>query len=179
MNFDEQAKQIDSALDTHLAGVLYGGLGDRSLATVHAAQFLLAQKIEESTGHNDGLPQWLFNHGEALPWCAAFVLYVLKKAHCLIAGNIYEMRNCEQFAKQFQSISAFLSPSTEPLPGDVAFYYGRPGSDSFASNGIHHCGIVEVVRASDMQVIEGNFGNRIARVTRQLDSPQIAGYGRP
>ena len=50
-----------------------------------------------------------------------------------------------------------LPPSATPSPGDAVLYGWGPGASE-------HVGIVESVLGGEIVTIEGNYGNRVARV---------------
>ncbi len=61
-----------------------------------------------------------------------------------------------------------------PKVGDLIFFNWHDGDDPF-----DHVGIVELVNGNGtVTTIEGNWNNKVTRVTRKLNS-QVIGFGRP
>jgi hypothetical protein len=140
--------------------------------------------MRELTGNNDGLPADIFMHGDRMPWCAGFVLGVLKRANATFPGPHWQARNVYFFRSWCKGEGHFVSPIEMPEPGWIVFYNSRDGSDAGPGQ---HMGFVEEVdgRRGRMLTIEGNYDNRVARVRRSLHRvahgvPRgIAGYANP
>lgn len=182
------AKEIDDAVIRRAPQM--SGLPPRARVLEVARYLLGTGKIDEPTGNNDGAPRYLFMDGEwdevnnrGLAWCAGFVLYCYRSALHEIPGNRWLLRETkalfELAAKTGVLIRTLPDLIAIPNPGDIVFLYGRRGSDRLNDDtGIRHCGIVEAVDGDVVHSIEGNWGNKLSAVARQLNDPSIAGYGR-
>lgn len=109
------------------------------------------------------------------PWCDMFVDWCFCQAFGLQKGAALTYQTvgsgsalCSTSASYYQAAGAYTH---SPKAGDQVFFY--------VSGGINHTGIVEKVEGNIVTTIEGNSSDQVARRTYQLDSSQIAGYGRP
>ena len=92
-------------------------------------------------------------------WDTLYMTYQPSKDNCACA--------CKYGAQYFRNHKAFYS---SPKVGDIAFY-GSKGSET-------HQGIVEkIIDSSHFYAIEGNHGNKVARVRRSVS--ECSGFGRP
>lgn len=145
-----------------------------------------AQDMVETTGRNDGVPNWLFcdgegDLGEKPAYCAAGCLWCFDMAGCPIPGNKWKQRACRTMLDGFVLRGQFIARPSLPVRGDVQFYFGRRSSDPLADRTqCHHVGIVEVVdeAANDITTIEFNVSNRADRRHTRIDHPSIIGWGR-
>lgn len=109
------------------------------------------------------------------PWCDIFVdagfieCFGVEAA----AAMTYQPRGsfsalCSASAQLYRNNRAYYY---EPQLGDQAFFY--------VGGAINHTGIVVAVAPGRITTVEGNSSDSVARRTYAIDSPQIAGYGRP
>lgn len=129
---------------------------------------------ESQIGQQGGAPYWQwYGYGYRVEWCAIFVSWcanqigVLDKAipkfawvdagrDWFVARNQYHPRG-----------------SYTPKRGDVIFFdWGSGGS-------LDHVGLVESVSGGQVNTIEGNSGDQVARRSYSLSSSYIIGYGSP
>ena len=109
-------------------------------------------------------------------WCAEFVLWVFVTTFdkdialdLLCSPNPTGIPVCSYGASYFKQAGRWFS---RPQPGDIIFFYS--GGD------INHTGIVESVSGSQVNTIEGNTSNSVARRSYSVSGDgRIAGYGRP
>lgn len=109
------------------------------------------------------------------PWCGEFVLAAF--VECFGVDLALELQCssrptsiplCSAGAGNFKQAGRWF---VNPQVGDVVF---------FVVNGaINHTGIVTAVGMGAITTVEGNSGDMVARNTLPLNSPRIAGYGRP
>jgi hypothetical protein len=92
----------------------------------------------------------LFPRARPEPWCAVFVSWVTKSAGAPIGRRGAGIASSAGIASWAQRTGRWRH---RPRPGDVAVYVG-------------HAGIVESVRGSRMTTIEGNWSNRVSRLSR-------------
>lgn len=137
---------------------------------VDIAMTTVALGVVESGGENNGVPRWLFMSGEQLPWCAAFVLWVFKRADCQICGDQFAQRSCQTLWVCGQERGETFDALSGTVPGDIIFF-GKPTKN--------HCGIVVRADADQIIVAEGNSGDRAALRSYKPSDPNISGYMRP
>lgn len=107
--------------------------------------------------------------GNGVPWCAETVSVCQREA-----GNaaFQVSASCSTLVARYQdgTNGTWLgNPGLAGLlPGDE-FFLGSRGQD--------HTGLVESVDATAVITVEGNWGDRVARVTRPIGS--FYGFGRP
>lgn len=139
---------------------------------VAVAVALLARGIHE-TSPNFGADIALFTDGNAEPWCADFVSYVLLRAGRPFSGGAsggWRIPWVPDIEAWFRARGRWFDRSfAAPLPGDVVnFSWG-------------HTGIVVAVRGTQLVTVEGNHADAVATRTvadwRADDT--IVGFGRP
>jgi len=106
----------------------------------------------EVGGDNRGTDVMKYTRGKEIPWCAAYVSWVMTKAGKL--KGIYILS-----ARQYWNMKD--KRVTNPQPGDVICFW-RVSKNSW--NG--HVGIVEKIDGNKITVIEGNSGDYPAKVKR-------------
>lgn len=145
-------------------------------------------------------------YGPCVEWCSLFVAWVWEKAgvplrggmgHYAYSGSIYEWAQAHEGAGLPKSAgpgdTPFLEPeangarvlpaSATPAPGDAVFFGSGPGLGES-----DHVGIVErVFPDGEITTIDGNYGDRVARVgpflpaaaVTQGEPAPIYGYAEP
>ena len=114
------------------------------------------------------------NNKQGYDWCTSFVAWCFWR----LCGNVEAKRilcltgdygaSCTAWAKYYKAQARLF---TKPKVGDQYFQRGSDGDPC-------HTGIVESVSGNTFVTIEGNAGNMVKRVTRQLDNT-VYGFGRP
>ena len=144
-------------------------------AALAKMQEFLALGIREF-GHvpNDGPPSVLFMRGDKLPWCAGLVLTCLEFAG---VKNLqyWTSRNVQAFEDHSKATDHWFEPNQHPCPGDVIFFRERGLSDAGTGR---HCGMVERMELGEIHTIEGNVGDKMARMRYSLTDSRITGYAR-
>jgi hypothetical protein len=74
-----------------------------------------------------------------------------------------------------EEAGAWLGRIRDPRRCDIIVLTGRSGSDAGVGR---HVGIVESFTNGIVRSIEGNWGDKVARVARSIDDGSIAGFGR-
>lgn len=129
--------------------------------------------VHEETGTNDGLPAARYNHGDRLPWCAAFVLWVFEQNGVQFPGNHWKNRAVIELWRNLCEAKARI---WEPVPAAVVVFNSRGSSDPGV--GGWHIGIVENTCPGNLITIEGNVRNRVARCFHSLKDPRIVGFAK-
>lgn len=114
------------------------------------------------------------NNKNGYDWCTSFVAWCFWR----LCGNVEAKRilcltgdygaSCTAWVKYYKAQARLF---TKPKVGDQYFKRGSDGDPC-------HTGIVESVSGNTFVTIEGNAGNMVKRVTRQLDNT-VYGFGRP
>lgn len=133
--------------------------------------------VKEAGGLNDGEPfrRYALKGEQPLAWCARFARWCFARAGVPLPGNPYEIAAVKRLHLELSARGAILPPSAEPRRCDLILLTERGKSD--AGRG-HHVGIVERVENGLVHSIDGNWGDAVRRVTRNLDDASIWGYGR-
>lgn len=141
-------------------------------AVVAIARGLAASGIAElPPGSNRGPGVDVFTGGEAEPWCADFVSWVLREAgHPLTGGDEgWRVPGTGTLREWFAARGRFRERLVaDPHPGDVVWF--RHG----------HVGIVAAVRGTTLETIEGNADDAVRTRTYRAWrlNPDIGGFGR-
>jgi hypothetical protein len=139
---------------------------------VAVALALLARGIRE-TSQNFGADIAIFTDGNAEPWCADFVSFVLLRAGRPFSGGAsggWRIPWVPEIEAWFRARGRWFPHAfAAPLPGDVVnFSWG-------------HTGIVVAVRGAELVTVEGNHADAVA--TRTIADwradATIVGFGRP
>lgn len=114
------------------------------------------------------------NNKNGYDWCTSYVAWCFWR----LCGNVEAKRilcltgdygaSCTAWARYYKAQARLF---TKPKVGDQYFQRGSDGDPC-------HTGIVESVNGNTFTTIEGNAGNMVKRVTRQLDGT-VYGFGRP
>ena len=109
------------------------------------------------------------------PWCAMFISWCANEAG-LSEDVIGYYAECSYWKNGFY-VKNDLWHDAEgytPKKGDLLFF------DNHYEDGVaDHNGIVEDVTDNEVIVIEGNYNDKVARVTYTLNDNKILGYGTP
>lgn len=142
-----------------------GQAGTRALA-IAAGEIGVA---EEPSGSNDGTRIRTYRSADGstagMPWCATFVSWAAKSVGAPIGENGQGYASVADIEAWGRRTGRFVPVTEEPLPGDIVLYGSR------------HVGLVESVGPGEqVTTVEGNHGNKVARVDRRRD--EITGYVR-
>ena len=101
-------------------------------------------------------------------WCAMFVSWCGNQAG-ILNDKIPKYAGCGDGVRWFKKRNQWVS---YPKAGDIFFLKPtKPGATS------SHTGIVYSVSGNTFVSIEGNYKNKVAKVTRKIDATNILGYG--
>jgi len=136
-------------------------------------------RTELASGPNVGGQKYILG-SEKIPWCAAFVSYVLKQAGAPFTGgageNGYYIPAVASVRSYFENAGTFHPARSGyvPQPGDIAIY--KEGKKPFES----HVNIVVSVDGLKFTTIGGNESNSIKEKTQEnYNADYITGYGTP
>ncbi len=111
--------------------------------------------------------QWFGMNGVA--WCHMFVSWCAAQANEKSA--VAQTASCANGLQWFKNKGKFkYKEKYTPQRGDIMY---------LTSSGASHVAIVEYVKGSEVHTVEGNYSNKVTRVTRSLNDKQITGYGVP
>jgi hypothetical protein len=137
--------------------------------------------VREATGSNDGIPAERYMRGDALAWCAGFVLFCNEHAD----DDAPLARSTKEYYR-LRSVSALMEeakrrrwwfPRGEKTPeANDLVIFGEVDSDVGVIG--NHIGIVEKATASMVHTVEGNTSNMVARREYPLGSRSILGFVR-
>lgn len=127
--------------------------------------------VAESGGPNRGDPfeRYAYPGEEPLPWCARFMRWCWENAGTPLPGNRWLIGSVAELRAALEAQGA-LVPLEDARPGDLLLLRQRGGSDAGAG---HHVGIIEQVTPTYIETIDGNWGDRVARVQRKRTDPGI------
>jgi hypothetical protein len=134
--------------------------------------------VSEKTGKNDGIPAQRYMRGDALAWCAGFVLYCLNQSDSIwrhaFEAQHYKCRRVSGFVAVAGENGVFRPrKGYTPKPGDIVFFSNATSDVGVAGN---HCGVVDEVVGERVRTIEGNTSNKVARREYAVDDRRILGY---
>lgn len=150
--------------------------------------------VHEFTGKNDGIPAKRYMKGDALAWCAGFVLWCFEQSDWPSLYDdeddgqedrddllrYYDHRAVQGLEDTLRDEGKLIGHELRELvePGDLIFYKNRGRSDP--SPGGRHIGIVEFVESPAMVVhtVEGNLGNAVKKRIVQPGDKTVAWFGR-
>ena len=155
-----------------LFGIDYYGGGSSGMAV--ASQRLVQVALEE-VGTTDGSKYWEFAMGSSFvdgdktPWCAAFVTWCAEQCGYIEDGLFPKSGSTEKYRSFFSSKGLYKTPGEyTPKAGDILI----ETKDT-------HAAIVKSVENGQVNVINGNWNDKVAESSYPLDSPKIAGYCTP
>ncbi|CWU74539.1 TPA_asm: CHAP domain-containing protein [Listeria monocytogenes] len=127
------------------------------------------KELDEGT-HEGGMKywQWYYFNGR-VEWCAIFVSYNAEKAGVKMDRFAY----CPTGIENFKAKNQWQGKGNLPKNGNIIFFDWDGDSVS------DHVGIVEKVENEVVYTIEGNSGDKIAKLSYEKNSPYIMGYGTP
>ncbi len=141
---------------------------------VGLAERLLARGIAEQPPGSNRSPEILvFSDGNAEPWCADFVSWVLKETGRPFTGGAsggWRLAWTPDIRSWFVARDRYRTRAVaQPEPGDV-IWFGRG-----------HVGFVRRVQGDRLETIEGNAGDAVRLRVYELwrANPSIDGFGRP
>jgi hypothetical protein len=142
-----------------------GQAGTRALAVAQGEIGV----AEEPSGSNDGprIRDYRAADGSSagMPWCATFVSWAAKSVGAPIGENGQGYASVADIEAWGRRTGRYVPVTEEPRPGDIVLYGSR------------HVGLVESVGPGDhLTTVEGNHGNKVARVDRRRD--EVTGYVR-
>jgi hypothetical protein len=111
--------------------------------------------------------KWFGMNGVA--WCHMFESWCATKAN--EKSNVPQTASTTTGMQWFKNKNKFkYKGKYTPKRGDIMY---------LKSSGASHVAIVEYVKGSNVHTVEGNYNNKVTRVTRALTNKQITGYGVP
>lgn len=104
------------------------------------------------------------------PWCADFVSWCFREAGTPLGPGGTGFAYNPWLAKWLEvSGFGFCVGGKEPQPGDIVIY-------DLNSNGVpDHCGICVEVYEDHIDVVEGNYSDRVELVSRKMDAIYLFG----
>ncbi|EFU74738.1 hypothetical protein HMPREF9088_0423, partial [Enterococcus italicus DSM 15952] len=125
------------------------------------------KELDEGT-HEGGTKYWQwYGFNGRVEWCAIFVSYNAEKAGVKMERFAY----CPTGIENFKAKNQWLEKGNLPKSGNIIFF---DWDGDFVSD---HVGIVEKVENEVIFTIEGNSGDKIAKLSYEKNSPYIMGYG--
>lgn len=118
---------------------------------------------------------WYANTPNA-PWCVIFVSWCAHYAD-IPTTVIPKMEGTGNILEFFEDRDQFLPSASRngtipPQAGDIIFFVGTEATTS-------HVGIVTSVSGNTINIIDGNWGDKVCARPVSADSASIYGYGRP
>jgi len=148
---------------------------------IHAVDVAESQVgVAERTGKNDGIPAERYMRGDALAWCAGFVLWCNESSDDPpLAADVptyYRLRSVASFVDWAKDRGRFFARGTQvPQRNDIVFF-GDTASDVGVKG--NHVGIVTKVEAGRIHTVEGNTSNKVARRSYVTSDRTIMGFCR-
>ena len=160
----------------------------RETSMIHAINVAITQLgIHEDTGKNDGIPAERYMRGDELAWCAGFVLYCFDESDDPDLWDVglgpnegkdsdyWKLRNVATMESYMKDRGVWLGWNVPPQRNDIIFFANRGRSDPGSGR---HVGIVEGLDGSTVRTIEGNVGNKVARLRHERSDDRITGFAR-
>ena len=111
-------------------------------------------------------------------WCATYV-----SAMGIAAGLsdiIYPECSCGQMIKLYQAANAWVeNDNYVPQMGDIIFYDLKDTGNGDNTEWPGHVGLITGVSGSTLNIIDGNWGDAVARRTLPINGKTIRGFGTP
>lgn len=151
------AKTAPTVMRGSIQAPAFGDQIDFPRAIVRVARAEFARDVREvPRGSNDSTRIALYRgalvpRARAAAWCAFFVSWVTRTAGAPVGRNGTGIASASGIQAWAQRTGRWRH---SPRPGDVAVYSG-------------HAGIVESVSGSRMTTIEGNWSDRVSRLSRR------------
>jgi len=129
---------------------------------------------------NNGEPmkRYSLSGEQPLAWCARFVRTGMKQAGTPLPGNPWVIASVANLKKEAEKAGAWHpvgEAGFEPKPGDLVVLGSQATSDVGVKG--HHIGIVEKYESSLVHSIDGNWGDKVARVKRDPKNPKDHVWG--
>lgn len=164
-----RAKKIDfnstNALPNEANATPSSGVGSNS-AIVSIA--LKEEGTRESGNNNTKYGKWYGMNN--VPWCAIFVSWCANQAG-IPTDIIPKFASVSEGLSWFKGKGLFKAKgSYVPKAGDIFFN---------KSAGASHTGLVVSSDGTNFFTIEGNYNDKVGKVTRKLNSTQLTGFGTP
>lgn len=154
------------------------GGGTAQFKIVNTAQRELSLGASESDTNPSSEKSYLkYTNGTKIPWCAAFLSWVLKESGVPFDGGGnggWYIPGVDSVRAWYDSKGTFKPARSgyTPVPGDTVIY--QEGKWPYPS----HVNIVISVEGDSMTTIGGNEGNTIKKHTHQsFDADYITGFG--
>lgn len=129
---------------------------------------LKEEGTRESGGNNNKYGKWYGMNN--VPWCAIFVSWCANQSG-IPTDIIPKFASVSEGLNWFKGKGLFKTKgSYVPKAGDIFFN---------KSGGASHTGLVVSSDGTNFFTIEGNYNDKVAKVTRKLNSPQLTGFGTP
>ena len=147
---------------------------------VHVAIALSQVGVRESPkGSNRGHQVDVYTGGRPEPWCAHFVAWCFREANRPIPGDAVPSAKLANPLASVTYTERMVQEHgwsmQEPAVGDIVFFKTRGRSDRGPGR---HIGIVSAVTLTDIEVVDGNWGDAVTRRRMPRTHPEIVGYGR-
>ena len=111
-------------------------------------------------------------------WCATYI-----SAMGIAAGLsdiIYPECSCGQMIKLYQAANAWVeNDNYVPQMGDIIFYDLKDTGNGDNTEWPGHVGLITGVSGSTLNIIDGNWGDAVARRTLPVGGKTIRGFGTP
>lgn len=140
-------------------------------------EFAVSQLGITEVRGNKGIPfeRYSLSGEEPLPWCARFIRWCYLCSGRPLPGQKYLLGAVTEMQAALKAHGGILTEGQNPRPGDLIFLKNRGQSDKGPG---HHVGIVEQYGDRSVVSIDGNWGDRVTRVTRDRANPAIWCFGR-
>lgn len=159
--------------------------------------------VAEATGQNDGIPSKRYQlnpfwtHGRPVshryrevPWCQLFASYCYRNSDWgpleKTEPEWWSWSRVANFVGDMDERGLFIPAGTNRLPryGDILIINNRGLSDAGkppppGQLGDAHCGLVHQVLGGLVRSVDGNWGNKVDKVERELYGDEIYGWVRP
>lgn len=111
-------------------------------------------------------------------WCATFVSAVAIK--CGATSIMPTECGCERMIELYKKLGSWIeNENRTPNPGDIVFYDHQDNGKGDNKGWSDHVGIVESVKDGKITIIEGNYNDKVARRTIEVNAKGLRGYAVP